>query len=95
MVGGSGKGLEQSHGDLLFSSFKSSISTCLAKSADLSIAVLSAQASTKGRKVSSILVTVVDHVTRDKVIRKRCVPYFVVYNPTFVLSKRLIVRESS
>ncbi|XP_069123844.1 DNA-dependent protein kinase catalytic subunit-like [Argopecten irradians] len=71
MVSGSSKGLEQCHGDLVFSMFKSVIASHMASESDVCVKALAARAGADGRKVSRILVAMVDHVTRDKALRKR------------------------
>lgn len=71
VVSGVNRGLQQTIGDLMFSTFKSTICTYIAKESKNIIPLLSQKAESNSRRVSSVLVNIIDHVTRDKSLRKR------------------------
>ncbi|XP_048248370.1 DNA-dependent protein kinase catalytic subunit-like [Haliotis rufescens] len=68
---GLSQGLEQSHGDLFFTMFKSPISAHLAERSDQILVLLAKQAANDPRRVSSLLVSMVDHVVKDRALRKK------------------------
>ncbi|XP_076075287.1 DNA-dependent protein kinase catalytic subunit-like [Mytilus galloprovincialis] len=70
LVSGSSKGLQHFYGDLIFSTFKSTICTQIAKESKNFCPLLAQKAESNSRRVSSVLVSVIDHVTRDKQLRK-------------------------
>ncbi len=63
--------MEQSHGDLFFTMFKTPISAHLAERADQIMVLLAKHAATDPRRVSSLLVSMVDHVVKDRALRKK------------------------
>lgn len=71
MVEGSAKGYSQSHGELVFTAFKTTVSVHLAKAMAQAVPVLCEHAQKQCYRVMSILVTMVDSVSKDKNLRKQ------------------------
>ncbi|XP_061175418.1 DNA-dependent protein kinase catalytic subunit-like [Saccostrea echinata] len=77
VIEGSAKGYSQSHGELLFTVFKPTMSVHLAKAMSDTVPVLCEHAKKQSYRVMSIMVTVVDTVSKDKNLRKQIGPSVV------------------
>lgn len=71
MIEGSAKGYSQCHGELVFTAFKTIFSVHLARSMNEAVADLCRYAEKQSYRVMSILVSVVDTVSKDKNLRKQ------------------------
>ncbi|XP_056017774.1 DNA-dependent protein kinase catalytic subunit-like isoform X2 [Ostrea edulis] len=71
VIEGSAKGYSQCHGELVFTAFKSIFSVHLARSMNEAVADLCRYAEKQSYRVMSILVSVVDTVSKDKNLRKQ------------------------
>lgn len=71
MVEGTAKGYSQCHGELVFTAFKPTVSIHLAKVMTQTVPVLCEHAQKQSYRVMSVLVTIVDTVSKDKNMRKQ------------------------
>lgn len=76
MVEGTAKGYSQCHGELMFTAFKPTVSIHLAKVMTQTVPVLCEHAQKQSYRVMSVLVTIVDTVSKDKNMRKQYASLF-------------------
>jgi hypothetical protein len=71
VIRGSSRSSAQTHGDLFFSTFKTTISWHCATSAADIVPVLVKKAGSEPNRVCAVLTGTVDFVTRDRELRKK------------------------